>query len=396
MRVRLAAWSLVMVGACGPSGASTGSSSDPDSESDGGGPDGCGDGIVVPGVFCFEEVEAFGPASNRSFEKATPLGDGRILLVGYGGELTLLEARGGLVVAVVTLTLPPHSEDGGVNVWAIVAELDGDPEPEIIASKGQWAYLLDIHADAIELLELRDTGLSTSLVAIDVDGDGLDEVVGAYPDFDVWKVVPGQPWDKTQITMPNPPCDALRRVVADFDGDGADDMIVIASTDGRSGCPDTFDDTYVLLNRFAQRGAEDPFDVTLAPSLGFSPSLLHAADIDGDGAIDLASVSSSTHPASMLRGRGDGTFEGPIDLGFLSWGSAAVGDFDGDGTADILAPHRVGMGEVLEFRRSADGFEAVEQGPQQHDILGATDINGDGVDDILFGSTPAKLLLSNP
>ena len=59
-------------------------------------------------------------------------------------------------------------------------------------------------------------------------------------------------------------------------------------------------------------------------------------DFNSDGNVALAMADSGSDTVSILLGRGDGTFQGPID--FIARGgpsSLAAGDFNGDGALDL-------------------------------------------------------------
>src|SRR5690606_33406304 len=107
-------------------------------------------------------------------------------------------------------------------------------------------------------------------------------------------------------------------------------------------------------------------------------SVFDAADIDGDGHLDLA-VAATDAAVWVLQGRGDGSFEEPRRLGDLLPEPAhalATGDLDGDGLTDVavlwghyLALVRGGLPqETLHFRA---------RGP----ALALRDVDGDGCDD---------------
>jgi hypothetical protein len=76
---------------------------------------------------------------------------------------------------------------------------------------------------------------------------------------------------------------------------------------------------------------------------GYQPAGLAAADLNGDGHIDLVVANSGNNTFSVLLGNGDGTFrqrtdyatgDGPV--------SVALGDFNGDGASDVAVANQAG------------------------------------------------------
>jgi hypothetical protein len=70
---------------------------------------------------------------------------------------------------------------------------------------------------------------------------------------------------------------------------------------------------------------------------------LEAADVNGDGVLDLVTVNSISNDVSVLLGRGDGTFRpavtyripGPKSTGVIPF-ALSVGEFDGDSAPDLV------------------------------------------------------------
>src|SRR5439155_962514 len=145
---------------------------------------------------------------------------------------------------------------------------------------------------------------------------------------------PNQPVLLGSATSPNP------TAFGDFNGDG---MIDLAEPDGvHQGVGDgTF------------RSPEVPLPIS---DNNFAPFAMMSGDFNGDGGADLAvSGSDSTsgrRELEVLLGNGDGTFRAasPIGLGNISPVNLVVGDFNGDGRADLA---------VSGFDRSS-GQEKVE------------------------------------
>jgi len=148
-------------------------------------------------------------------------------------------------------------------------------------------------------------------------------------------------------------------------------------------------------------------DGTFAPALPFSPSayrITEVTDLDEDGRPDLvAKVSASPRALFIVRrGLGDGQF-GPI--GFTTWSptqptTLVVGDFDGDGHADVAHPARNGEPDAVFFGLGNGRFHEPRRvaltSPPRHVVAG--NLGGDAGPDLLVTSRVAKsmsVLLSN-
>ena len=111
-----------------------------------------------------------------------------------------------------------------------------------------------------------------------------------------------------------------------------------------------------------------------------------AADINGDGKLDVVMPLYLGGMASVLLGNGDGTFQ--PGLNFPAGGhtkSAVVGDFNGDGNLDLALSIGLSPGGVSILLGNGDG---TFQGPVVYPTSAPTeqvaigDLNGDGISDI--------------
>jgi hypothetical protein len=132
---------------------------------------------------------------------------------------------------------------------------------------------------------------------------------------------------KTQVAYPTVGGNPLSVVVGDFNGDGIPDLAVADYQN---------QEVSVLLGN-----GDGTFQSVKVYPTGANPSSIVIADFNGDGKLDLALTStplgsSPGNLVSLLLGNGDGTFRAPalFGAGYLSY-SAAVGDFNGDGTPDL-------------------------------------------------------------
>jgi len=139
---------------------------------------------------------------------------------------------------------------------------------------------------------------------------------------------------------------ALYFAVGDFNADGTMD-IVVTNDAGKA---------YVYLNNL--NGASSPGKLTLGDTIDLNGEAggIVAADVNHDGNIDLVytvpNPQSGTQTVNVLFGDGQGGFSaGPVTsftMGTASSGEPAgalsVGDFDGDGIADVLV---LGVSQVV-------------------------------------------------
>ena len=120
-------------------------------------------------------------------------------------------------------------------------------------------------------------------------------------------------------------------------------------------------------------------------AVGAGPVVQAVGDFNGDGRADLVVVNQTSNTVSVLLGNGDGTFQPKTDYatGTTPWG-VAVGDFNGDGKLDIAVANN-GANSVSILLGNGDGtFQ-----PRTDIALLLTpvaltvgDFNGDGKADI--------------
>lgn len=113
------------------------------------------------------------------------------------------------------------------------------------------------------------------------------------------------------------------------------------------------DDTISIFQGNGDGTFRAPTTISLPP--GFRPSSLAAADLNGDGHIDLAVADSGNNTVSVLLGNGDGTFRQRTDY---STGSdpvyVALGDFNNDGAEDIAVANEAGNSISIYYNQEND------------------------------------------
>lgn len=231
--------------------------------------------------------------------------------------------------------------------WVIAEKLDGDMHLDLAIA---------LRSGVGKIAVLKGTGAGTFV-------DRVDYKVGRAP---------------SQI------------VAADFDGDQDIDLAALGN----------LSDTVTLLRNDGTGAFTSSGQINHVGRLGKGNSgafYFTAADLDGDGDIDIA-VARAAGYVTVLKNRGDGIFEKPVDYIAGTAVGIATGDLDGDGDADIV---------FADLTLSSPGFVGVllNQGdgtfgnPMKFPIPGntmwfvaAVDLNGDTRPDVVVSDALGQRL----
>lgn len=273
--------------------------------------------------------------------------------------------------------------DSGLPI--IVADVNGDGVPDIVTRY----HVVLVNPAAIfagggtPFLSMAPAGLGVQdMVAGDFDGDGRLDIVTANAGDNTVSLLLGSGdgnFHQPQRFATDGEPDAI--VVGDFNGDGFPDLAV--GKEIQPGIQIFFGDG---------RGGFQP-PVKIATDM--VANQLAIADLNHDGIPDLLATGRAGNRLVIrsLLGRGDGTFQAPIDrqafVGTIS--SLAVVDLNGDGIPDVVTLAGSNLpGEFLHvylgngdgtFLDSRDTFVG-----QVAESIAVGDFNNDGKMDVLAGS----------
>ncbi len=237
--------------------------------------------------------------------------------------------------------------------------------------------------------------LPISLVLTDFNNDGkLDIVVGTgTPDYigqnqgnDTLDVLLGNGDGTFQGTRLLPAGQLSRGLaIADLNADGKPDVVVANQDSG---------DLSVFLGQGNGKFQALPSSPNTS---GFGgPVSVAAADFNGDGKMDIATVEQSAQSVAISLGNGDGSFRAPIPLPAGTTPVAvAVGDLNGDGKPDLVVADRgsqaVGvtdLGAVWVYLSNGSTFLPVKRfaAGSYPSSIAIKDVNLDGKPDLVVSN----------
>lgn len=223
------------------------------------------------------------------------------------------------------------------------------------------------------------------LAAADVNNDGRLDLISANYGFR-W-ANPGEPggWNNTLTVLTNDASGGFGSnttltvgfgpsavVAADVNGDGQPDLISANETDN----------SLTVLTNNGHGG----FGFRATLPVGSQPRGLVAADVNGDLALDLACVNAGGNSVSVLLNQGSGVFASPVTLPvgnqplFL-----AASDVNGDGQPDLITANKADDSLTVLTNNGGGGFGFNATLPVGHfpNAVSAADFNRDARVDLV-------------
>lgn len=239
-----------------------------------------------------------------------------------------------------------------------VADFDGDGEMEVAASswvKGnRFAYFDRQDGEWVKTIIEEDVSETRMIQVADVNHDGRPDLMctATGDNLLVWYENPGdpsnKPWPRHLIDMPNRP---NHGEPVDMDGDGGVDLVVAMRGDDSDKA--SLETPGSEIAWYEDMGGDRWQKHVIAAEFPRA-SIAIAADIDGDGNQEvLASAWGPDGRVVLFKHRGDP--RGPWDMQVVksNWPKASqviAADLDGDGRLDIAACAERGSNEVRWWR----------------------------------------------
>lgn len=281
------------------------------------------------------------------------------------------------------------------------ADFDVDGKADVVlalsdgsASSGTVQVLLGNGLGALVPGDSESVGLNVSAVAVgDFDGNGSPDVAVTTETNGEVRIYLGDGAGGLTPYASNPVRSGLSApralVAAELTGDGKVDLAVAASGGST---------VHVLRNLGG--GAFGEID---SPTVGLNPSGIAAADLDGDGKTDLVTADNGAARVSVLRGNGTGTFAAALSFTVgTSPNAVAIADLGGTAAPDIAVATLTSPGLDLLVNDGAGSFTpappraTLGSSPQW---ITPIDVDADGLTDLAVPCRSADavvVLLARP
>lgn len=275
-----------------------------------------------------------------------------------------------------------------------IGDVNGDGNPDIVLAKGRHWPLVDrvLLGDgrggfptAHDLGTAADRSYSGHLVDLDGDRD-LDVVISndrpdpklVYLNDGTGHFSPGSSYGQAEWPTRN-------ATVVDLNADGLADIVVANRTGDRPGA------SYICFGK-----GRGQFDAACEKFATESATTITAADVTGDGRVDLIVPHRDGGQSHVYVNDGKGTFAGAARVPFgpatAHIRMSAAADLNGDGRQDLVAIDQE-TGVAVYFGEAGNRLSAavpIGLGDKAPYALALGDLDGDGKTDIVVGYIEAR------
>src|SRR5665213_494443 len=226
----------------------------------------------------------------------------------------------------------------------ILTDVDHDGDQDIVRENNNKLEALINDGNGVFSAPqvIHDFGASAytvrELVTGDFNGDGVMDV--AVAGFASSVLVLEQDTNGNFQPVPTVPTSALPTaiVAADINGDGRLDLVIGAGSVAAG---------YSVAVAFSK--VDGTFDTPIVTTVnGYTGAGIAVIDMNGDGDLDVVMTTHSGSGVDILLGKGDGTFIEQDNVGPFGGDTITTGDFNGDGKPDVaVGDHDGGVVSIM-------------------------------------------------
>jgi hypothetical protein len=246
-------------------------------------------------------------------------------------NLLIADGHGSYTTQILSLPGTPSA--------VVCVDIDGDGLIDVVTAVGRQVLVLKNrgHAELEAPRSIDAGGTINAMCAADFDGDGRTDLALSIVDPSGVRVLFNTGSDlftPGQILGAGTAPGAI--VAEDFNGDGRPDLAVADA--GSSS-------VRVFINALGgARDASPGFTAAASISVGAGPMGITAADLNGDGVIDIATANSGDDTATVLLNDGRAGFtRKDYEVGVFPV-SIVSADLNGDGATDLIVGTRLANG----------------------------------------------------
>ncbi len=274
-----------------------------------------------------------------------------------------------------------------------IGDVNGDGNPDIVLAKGRHWPLVDRvllgdgrggFSSAHDLGTASDRSYSGHLVDLDGDGD-LDVAISNDKDAKLVYLNDGTGHFRPGSTFGQPDWPTRNATIVDLNADRLPDIVVANRTGDRPGA------SYICFNK-----GRGQFDSACEKFATESATTITAADVTGDGLVDLIVPHRDGGQSHIYVNGGKGTFIGAVRVPFgppdANIRMSAAADLNGDGRQDLVTIDEK-TGVAVYYGEAGNRLSAavpIGLGDKSPYALALADLDGNGTTDIVVGYIEAR------